>query len=338
MCLLDDRDCFWPTFFLLKSNIWRLFVFRWRFLAFYSVLSSIASRRAANDVETETIMLYATSRITRIFAFISFSLFLIQSVQAQGRRLYVDAYAEGGATGKSWQDALPDLEKALALALPGDSVWISLGVYKPIQGYRFAVKSGVKLFGGFSGVESNLNQRNWQQFRTVLMGNSSNILFIEKEGNGTVIDGLVFQSDKKSIPQSDARPSAGCSGFEPSIVAQSDAACPEVRNCAFEHLTANLYRNRQLVPVHRDSTIRIQPNTGNEYIMLQAPSRQTLGSLSYGLFNESNKAILNGTVDEHDAKTLEIIVLDQVNKGVYVLKVSDVSGKLLLSKKVEVIR
>ena len=315
-----------------------MFDFCWPILAFYSVYYTYASRRAANDVETETIMLYATSRIMRFFAIISFSLFLILSVQAQGRRIFVDAYAECEATGKSWQDAIPDLEKAFAMAVPGDSIWISLGVYKPVKGSIFVIKSGVKLFGGFSGVESNLNQRSWQQFRTVLLGAQTNILFIEKGTQGTVIDGIVFQSEKKTMPQSGTRPSVPCSGLEPSIVAYADVACPEVRNCAFEHLTANLYRNRQVVLTHRDSTIRIQPATGNEYIVLQAPSRQTLGNLCYSLTNESDQIVLNGVVSAYDAKILEIIVLDQVKNGRYALKVSDASGKLLLTKQVEVIR
>jgi hypothetical protein len=323
---------------LLKSDIPHGFKFCWRILAFYSVLNNHASRRVANDVETETIMLYTISRKARFLVLISISLFLIQSIQAQGRRIYVDAYAECEASGKTWQDAIPDLEKAFAMAVPGDSIWVSLGVYKPSKGSMFVIKSGVKVFGGFSGVESNIEQRSWQQFRTVLMGTHSNILYVEKGGNGTIIDGIVFQSEKKAMPKGEIRPNVPCSGFEPSIVAQSVVACPEVRNCFFEHLTANLYRKRQVVPTHRDSTIRIQPTTGNEYIVLQAPARQTLGHLNYSLVGESNQIVLNGMVNAYDAKFLEIIVLDQIKGGVYTLKVSDTAGKVLLTKQVEVIR
>ncbi|MDX1421056.1 MAG: hypothetical protein R3181_13910, partial [Rubricoccaceae bacterium] len=69
--------------------------------------------------------------------------------------LHVDADAAPGGDGASWATAFDDLQDALAVAAPGDEVWVAEGTYKPTDtGDRtatFALASGVALYGGFDG-------------------------------------------------------------------------------------------------------------------------------------------------------------------------------------------
>lgn len=93
----------------------------------------------------------------------------------EGRPLYVDAKARGADTGGTWTDAYSSLQDALAISLPGHEIWVAAGTYKPAGpgGERtasFRLKSGVKLYGGFAGNETQREQRDPQKNETILSG------------------------------------------------------------------------------------------------------------------------------------------------------------------------
>lgn len=90
-------------------------------------------------------------------------------------RLYVDKDASAGNnSGQNWENALVDLQQALFLADAGDTIWVSEGTYFPTLGTdrnaSFSLKHGVAVYGGFSGVESALSERNLWQHPTLLSG------------------------------------------------------------------------------------------------------------------------------------------------------------------------
>ncbi|MBS9525899.1 Ig-like domain-containing protein [Litoribacter alkaliphilus] len=82
-------------------------------------------------------------------------------VTAGPSRFYVDHLATGNGLGISWENALTDLQEALAQALEGDEIWVAKGTYSPGSGTgdSFVLKEGVKLFGGFAGTENELSER-----------------------------------------------------------------------------------------------------------------------------------------------------------------------------------
>jgi len=93
------------------------------------------------------------------------------------RVLYVNASAKTSTAvnGTSWGRAFRDLQDALALAQPGDEIWIAAGTYRPDRGtgdrnMSFTVEGGVALYGGFAGREAAREQRNWVRNETVLSG------------------------------------------------------------------------------------------------------------------------------------------------------------------------
>jgi len=88
--------------------------------------------------------------------------------------LYVNAYATGLNNGISWANAFTNLQDALALAQnaandgnPSNDVaeiWVAAGVYKPTttttnRNASFQLVNNVSLYGGFSGGETKLSQR-----------------------------------------------------------------------------------------------------------------------------------------------------------------------------------
>lgn len=92
---------------------------------------------------------------------------------------YVNLNATGINNGTSWTDAFTSLQSGIAASITGDSIWVANGVYKPINvatptiGNReisFTIPSGVQLFGGFAGNETNLSQRNFSTYQTILSG------------------------------------------------------------------------------------------------------------------------------------------------------------------------
>jgi len=130
-------------------------------------------------------------------------------------RWYVRADASPvGADASSWETATPFLQDALDAAQFGDTVWVSRGVYKPGSGTdryaSFVLRNGIRVFGGFAGTETQLQQRDWEAHPTVLSGdigapndstdNAYNILYLTKTGITTRIDGLVLERANANNP------------------------------------------------------------------------------------------------------------------------------------------
>ncbi len=95
-----------------------------------------------------------------------------------GGVLFVDVDAAGAAIGQDWPSAFPKLQNALAV-VESCEIWVAAGVYYPDEGFdqtddlltsTFALKNGVRIYGGFVGTETQRTQRNWTANLTVLSG------------------------------------------------------------------------------------------------------------------------------------------------------------------------
>ena len=124
-------------------------------------------------------------------------------VNVFGPVVYVDANASGVNSGTTWANACSHLEHALALAEPGQQVWIADGLYKPgtAPGASFALKSGVSVYGGFLGVEQSQSQRDPRANPPVILsgeignpGLEDNCCVVTAAGvdASTVLDGLTI--------------------------------------------------------------------------------------------------------------------------------------------------
>ncbi len=126
---------------------------------------------------------------------------------------HVDAGIAVSGGGSSWADAFKHLQDALAIAQPGNEIWVKQGTYYPDRsnanpagtGDRatsFMMESGVKILGGFVGNESAASQRTPALYVTVLSGdigvpgttgdNSYNIVEAPGVNNLAVLDGFTL--------------------------------------------------------------------------------------------------------------------------------------------------
>lgn len=100
--------------------------------------------------------------------------FVLTNFHASGSRYYVNQNAGGNSTGLNWSNAFTDLQSALGAAIVGDDIWVAAGTYKPTTGtdvnIYFSLKNGVSLYGGFSGTETLLSQRDIANNPTNLSG------------------------------------------------------------------------------------------------------------------------------------------------------------------------
>lgn len=88
-------------------------------------------------------------------------------------RLYVSTSATGAATGRTWDDAFPELRDALAVASADDEIWVAEGIYKPSASSataQFLTLDGLAIRGGFSGDETDLDEADPAAHLTILSG------------------------------------------------------------------------------------------------------------------------------------------------------------------------
>lgn len=142
--------------------------------------------------------------------------------------IFVNATATGANNGQSWLNAYTSLHTALDTAGYGTQIWVAAGTYSPEAtppGYSqptnnrtwtFYIKNGVKLYGGFTGSETLLDQRNRTANPTILSGdigqlnviydNAYHVLTIDNADPTTIVDGFIIEkgrADGSSSPNYD---------------------------------------------------------------------------------------------------------------------------------------
>ncbi len=144
------------------------------------------------------------------------ALFIGKDAMAQTIR-YVKS--GGNGNGSSWASASGDLQAMINAAATGDEVWVAAGTYYPTEllnatlvdgttpasnrDKTFIMRTGVKIYGGFSGVETTLAARNYISNVTTLSGdlgalgdrsdNAYHIIGSKNAAAGGLLDGFTLQ-------------------------------------------------------------------------------------------------------------------------------------------------
>lgn len=100
---------------------------------------------------------------------------LVLSPTADARVFCVTPDGAGERSGAGWENAYGEAEfsTALSAAEAGSEFWVAEGVYRPSSDDRrasFFLKTGVRLYGGFSGTEGKREERDWTRYISVLTG------------------------------------------------------------------------------------------------------------------------------------------------------------------------
>ena len=107
---------------------------------------------------------------------------------------YVNQNVSGGANdGSSWSNAYSSLQTALNTATEGTQIWVAKGTYKPSKEddgttdesrkFSFQMKDGVGIYGGFTGSETLLNERDFITNETILSGDLLSNDVVSGEGS-----------------------------------------------------------------------------------------------------------------------------------------------------------
>jgi parallel beta-helix repeat protein/predicted outer membrane repeat protein len=153
----------------------------------------------------------------------------------------------------TWATAATDLQDVLPLARTLDQIWVATGIYTPDRGSAqttgdrastFQLKSGIAIYGGFQGLETDLTDRNPSSYSTTLSGdlmendganftNNSDNAYHVVTGSGTdntaILDGF-------TITAGNANGGAG-SGNKGGALYNSTGS-PTLTNCILSENTA----------------------------------------------------------------------------------------------------
>lgn len=145
--------------------------------------------------------------------------FLLTNSAFSQSKFYVKP--SGTGNGSSWNEASGDIQAMINQAAAGDEIWVAAGTYTPsdlpgatgtlgARDVSFVLKSGVKLYGGFSGTETTLEQRNHESNITILSGdigttgqnsdNAYHVVVSIKNTSATLVDGFVITNGHANDP------------------------------------------------------------------------------------------------------------------------------------------
>ncbi len=212
---------------------------------------------------------------------------------------FVDVSATGAASGSSWSNAFTNLHPALALAQPGDQVWVAAGSYYVSdpggsQAETYTIPSGVKVYGGFTGTETQLTQRDPVLNQTALSAdinrddvtvgvfdihspNNWNIVTMNGADTNTRLDGFDLQTGHLWGAAGTRRNGAGVN---------LTASSPVIANCSFSFCVAS--KGGGIFSDTGDATIESCTFTSNW--------ASDYSSNAAGIYNESGDMVIRDSV------------------------------------------
>ncbi len=121
---------------------------------------------------------------------ILFGFFLFHQIPCNATILHV-AKDGDGTDGLTWATAFQSISSAIVSAVSGNQIWVKEGTYNEI----LTLKSGLALYGGFYGTESDseVDLRNWNEHISTIDANGIEDFVVSiSHQTGIVIDGFII--------------------------------------------------------------------------------------------------------------------------------------------------
>jgi hypothetical protein len=174
-----------------------------------------------------------------LISFIHFTQFI------HTQTLFVNQQASGIQDGSSWANAFVSVRQALAVAQVGDQIWVASGIYTPTEdsnrSISFELRNGVRMYGGFKGTETTIEQRNISENSTILSGeigdpssrtdNALHVLYGYGLNDATLVDGFTIANGYANGSDNLLDGNGGGMLLQPGDLPDSR---PVFRNCTFE--------------------------------------------------------------------------------------------------------
>jgi len=177
--------------------------------------------------------------------FINLFFFCVLFFMLEGKAKTIFVKMDGKGNGESWENALSNLQLAIGMATESDQIWVKTGIYYPTKTNNrqipFLIDKSVQIFGGFSGSEKALKERDFEQFQTIISGeigdktstldNSHNIFLIEIEKGDIVLDGITLRGGMANISSSASDRKASGAGIF--FTSNGNKSSLWISNCLF---------------------------------------------------------------------------------------------------------
>ena len=145
--------------------------------------------------------------------------------------VYVDASKPGG-NGTSWAQAYKTIDAAVNASPAGSEIWIAGGTYQPAATISIN-KSGVVLYGGFNGTETQLSQRNLGANQSIVDGRNilKHVIYLTINAPNVRLDGLTITRGRANGG------SGGWDTFGGGVIVDTQPAT--IANCIFSDNSAS---------------------------------------------------------------------------------------------------
>lgn len=213
--------------------------------------------------------------IRYILSAILFTFAMLHCNSSKATIIYVDSSNTQLQDGTSWTTAYSNMQTALNSATAGDSIWVAKGTYQLAYNTSFALKNGVKIFGGFLNTHTIFSQRSPLLNPAILSGNGKSVIVVNSAiDSGTVLDGLVIAN--------------GSNDWGGGLRSHGNTISFIIRNCIFRNNTATggMTRFGGAVYIYTNSSARQNPVFENCIFENNVSNEQ--GGAIYFISNSTN--------------------------------------------------